>query len=179
MLTKYNIPTPKKLFLIMALFVICTGFAQTISVNGSNWNVNPPAITEAGTNYAGTYESASNQVTINIGGANVLDLLGLVVIGTNPWKVDIRYQAIEWNSAFTIERIRTGDGSQSGGLCLLCVYSINLGTTYEPIEEINTLFFEGRGNRINIPIQFRISGVSVTVPVANYGATIIFTVAPN
>ena len=68
---------PQPIFLLLAffryfqIFILVLGAnngkAQTMVISGSDWTVNIPPITEAGTNYAGTYESQTSQIQLTIG----------------------------------------------------------------------------------------------------------------
>jgi len=141
---------------------------RTLTVGGNNWTVTIPSITEAGTNYAGTYESAANQILLT---ASVPLLLG-------SGKVSVRYEANPtWNSSLILNARRTGDGTT---VCVLC--SISGGTTYQPIgltdvELFRIVAIATLASYSNIPIQLQLSGVSVTVPAATYNSRIVFTIS--
>lgn len=143
--------------------------AQSLTVVGSNWSPTIIPITEAGNNYNAMYESSSNQILLNVG---VPLLLGA---GT----VSVRYEANTlWNNNLNLDIRRTGNGST---LCVLC--SISGGTTYQPITTINTELFRisavlALASYSNIPIQLRLSGISVLLPAANYNARVVFTISP-
>lgn len=171
----------KLLFVIVVLFTI-NGFAQiinrTITVAGSDWNVNTNSTpsfaqpTEAGNDYSGTYESPSNQVLISVA---VPILLG-------SGKVSVRYEPDPlWHSSLIIETRKTGNGS---GLCLLCSITPSGVSTYQVVTTQDTEVFRvfaallDLANASDIPIQFRLSGVSVTLPVDEYRARIVFTISP-
>jgi len=55
----------KKYLYVIPLIISSYLTGQTITVGGSNWTVSVPSITEAGTNYAGTYQSATNLITLS------------------------------------------------------------------------------------------------------------------
>ncbi|OCK52446.1 hypothetical protein BA768_12060 [Chryseobacterium sp. CBo1] len=141
---------------------------RTLTVGGNNWTVTIPSITEAGTNYAGTYESAANQILLT---ASVPLLLG-------SGKVSVHYEANPtWNSSLILNARRTGDGTT---VCVLC--SISGGTTYQPIgltdvELFRIVAIATLASYSNIPIQLQLSGVSVTVPAATYNSRIVFTIS--
>lgn len=157
--------------IIVLLFSISLSQAKaqrTLTVGGNNWTVTIPSITEAGTNYAGTYESAANQILLT---ASVPLLLG-------SGKVSVRYEANPtWNSSLILNARRTGDGTT---VCVLC--SISGGTTYQPIgltdvELFRIVAIATLASYSNIPIQLQLSGVSVTVPAATYNSRIVFTIS--
>ncbi|PUB32745.1 hypothetical protein C8J95_104146 [Elizabethkingia sp. YR214] len=161
-------------FRYFLLFILVLGAnntkAQTLIIGGNDWTVNIPHITEAGTNYAGTYESLTNQILLTI---SVPLLLG-------TGKVSVRYVPNPtWNNALALAAKRTDDGTT---LCVLC--SITGGKdNYIPLTQTDIELFRitavlALAAYNNIGIQLRLSGVSVTVPAANYQARVIFTVGP-
>ncbi|MCL1652787.1 Uncharacterised protein [Elizabethkingia miricola] len=161
-------------FRYFLLFILVLGAnngkAQTMVISGSDWTVNIPPITEAGTNYAETYESQASQIQLTIG----VPLL----LGTG--KISVHYVPNPtWNNALSLAAKRTDDGTT---LCVLC--SITGGKdNYVPLTQTDIELFRitavlALAAYNNIGIQLRLSGVSVTVPAANYQARVIFTVGP-
>lgn len=142
--------------------------AQTLAVTGSNWTVSIPSITEAGTNYAGTYESATNQILL---AASVPLLLGNA-------KVSVHYQANPtWNNGLILSAKRTGNGTT---LCVLC--TISGGTNYQTVTLTDIELFRisavlALASYSNIPIQLQLSGVSVTIPATAYQSSVVFTIS--
>ncbi|WLD23612.1 hypothetical protein NU10_13020 [Flavobacterium dauae] len=162
------------LVLTILFFIGFTINAQTIVVGGSNWSIPITPITEAGMDYTGTFESATNQFLIS---ATIPGLLGL--LRTETVQVHFEENPL-WNNNLTFDIRRTTSGG-GGGICVLC--SVSGGTTYQPITKNTTNFFNlnipigiGAKNFTNIPIQLKLSGTSVTLPVANYNARIVFTI---
>jgi hypothetical protein len=168
----------KKLLFVIVFLITINGFTQTITVSGSDWNINTNSTpsftqpTEAGNDYSGTYESPSNQVLISVA---VPILLG-------SGKVSVRYEPDPlWHSSLIIETRKTGNGS---GLCLLCSITPSGVSTYQVVTTQDTEVFRvfaallNLANASDIPIQFRLSGVSVTLPVDEYRARIVFTISP-
>ncbi|MCL1669569.1 hypothetical protein M2T82_16005 [Elizabethkingia ursingii] len=156
--------------IIILIFSLNTTKAQTLIIGGNDWTANIPNITEAGTNYAGTYESLTNQILLTI---SVPLLLG-------TGKVSVHYVPNPtWNNALSLAAKRTDDGTT---LCVLC--SITGGKdNYIPLTQTDIELFRitavlALAAYNNIGIQLRLSGVSVTVPAANYQARVIFTVGP-
>lgn len=166
LLKKRNL-TVNSICFFLLLLMASPAHSQTLTVGGSNWTVNIPSITEAGTNYAGTYESATNQILLT---ASVPLLLG-------TGKVTVRYVVNPtWNNALTLNIRRTGNGST---VCLLC--TITGGTTYQPITTSDVELFRiaavlALATYNNIPLQLELTGVSVTVPAAAYNSRIVFTI---
>ncbi|KAA5531708.1 hypothetical protein [Paenimyroides baculatum] len=167
MIVKCNIS--RNLFLKITLFIMWNGLAQN-QINGTNWTVNIPSITEAGNNYAGSYESNSNQVEINL---QLPALLGVRA-------VKIHYTPNNWHNSLTIEARKTGNGNL-GLICVGCSLNPSGTSAYKIITQVSTELFRGTGilNLVtisNIPIQLKINGISVTIPADNYSATIVFTI---
>ncbi|WP_419869620.1 hypothetical protein [Chryseobacterium sp. CT-SW4] len=160
----------KFLWLVLPLFIISnsTYQAQTLTLTGTNWAVSVPTITEAGSNYAGTYESATNQAVLAV---SVPLLLGNA-------KVSVRYEANPtWNSGLVISAKRTSNGTT---LCALC--TITGGTAYQTVTLTDIELFRiqavlALASYTGINIQFQLSGVSVTIPAASYQSRVVFTVS--
>lgn len=142
--------------------------AQTLTVTGTAWTVPITTITEAGTNYTGTYQSATNQILL---AASVPLLLGNA-------KVSVHYQPNPtWNSSLILSAKRTGNGTTACGLC-----TITGGTTYITLTQTDIELFRisaivALGAYNNIPIQLQLSGVSVTIPATTYQSNIVFTIS--
>lgn len=157
-----------KITLILSLLFFCTIKAQTIDIVGTNWTVAIPSITEAGSNYAGTYESVANQISLKV------DIP--LVLGSG--KISVHYTPNPtWNSNLILSAKRTGNGTT---LCLLC--SITGGTAYQTVTLTDVELFRitavlALASYSNIPIQLQLSGVSVTIPAATYNSRIVFTVS--
>lgn len=157
------------IFISLLILLPVSSIAQTLTVGGNNWTPTIPPITEAGTDYAGTYESATNQILLN---ASVPLLLGNA-------KVSVRYQANPlWNTAMTLNIRRTGNGTT---VCVLC--TITGGTTYQALTLVDVELFRigavlALANYNNIPIQLQLTGVSVTIPTATYNSRVVFTIGP-
>lgn len=142
---------------------------RTLIVAGTNWVASIPAITEAGNNYSGTYESAANEILLT---ATVPLLLG-------TGKVSMHYEANpSWNSNLILSARRTGNGTSS---CTTC--TITGGTTYTTIplttdvELFRITAVLALASYTNIPVQLQLSGVSVTIPAATYSSRIVFTIS--
>ena len=52
----------------------------------------------------------------------------------------------------------------------------NDGLIFQTITDVDNVFFYTTGNQKNVPIQYRIKGISVLLPVQDYIAIIIYTV---
>lgn len=188
---KIKSPFLKEQFLKSYLYIIALIMGsymegQTINIAGTNWTVSVPAITEAGSNYTGTYDNPS-QLTLsgNLPGS-FLNLLT-----SSGAKISMHYVPSTWNSNLHLYAKRNGGTATISGLCLLCSATINGGTAaFIEIPQassatLSTITFTGLlglGNSVTysgINVQLEISGVSVTIPAATYSAQIVFTIGPN
>lgn len=155
---------------ILLLLIYKSGIAQSMSVGGNNWSVSPPAITEAGKNYVGIYESPDNQI--------LLTLTGPLLLGN--MHVSAHYEANPlWDNNLKLSILRTNSGT---GLCLLCSLSgnenyIQLNTTDITLFNFTTAALLTTVN--NVAMKLKVSGVSVVLPAATYGCKVVFTISPN
>lgn len=162
--------TPLIQYVYILLLVGCCHHlkSQTLTVAGTTWAVPITTITEAGSNYNGTYQSAANQVLL---AASVPLLLG-------TGKISVHYQPNPtWNNALILSAKRTGNGTT---VCVLC--TITGGTSYITLTQTDIELFRisavlALGAYSNIPIQLQLSGVSVTIPATAYQSRIVFTIS--
>lgn len=176
----------RKYIYIIALIIGSFLDCQTINIAGSNWAVSVPTITEAGTNYAGTYDNPS-QLTLsgNLPGS-FLNLLS-----SSGARISMHYVPTTWNSNLHLYAKRSGGSTTINGLCVLCTATINGGNAaFIEIPQgsaatLSTITFSGvlgLGNSVNyssINVQLEIGGVSVTIPATTYSAQIVFTIGAN
>jgi hypothetical protein len=134
-----------------------------IDVAGS-WAYSIPAtnIADAGLDFTGTYTSGANQVLLSIynsGGNNY------------RYRVDVRRSDISWKSKIKVWGRRTGDGIPSNGGARVWG-----GQSYKKITKSNKVFFQGKKDSSDIPIQYQLRNISVLIPAKSYSTTIIYTV---
>ncbi|MDR6922263.1 MULTISPECIES: hypothetical protein [Chryseobacterium] len=176
----------KKYLYIISLVIGSSFEAQTISIAGSNWAVSVPTITEAGTNYTGTYD---NPNLLTLSGTLPGSFLNLLT--SAGAKISMHYVPTLWNSNLHLFAKRSGGTTTINGLCILCTATINGGNTnYIEIPQataatLSTITFTGvlgLGNSVNyadIGVQLEIRGASVTIPAAAYSTQVVFTIGPN
>lgn len=159
----------KNIFIVILIVFSQLQSQRTLTVGGTNWTVTIPSITEAGDNYAGTYESSTSQIILAV---------SVPLLLTNG-KVSMHYTANPvWNSNLILSAKRTGDGTTT---CVAC--SISGGTTYTTIpptadiELFRITAVLALASYSNIPVQLQLSGVSVTLPAASYNSQIVFTIS--
>lgn len=166
-------------FAMILMITALASHAQSISVTG-NWaaNVSSTAVTEAGNDYGTGYiiESTSNQIYIDVtasqstGGAGQpwwWCLYFSCIIGPNDWEVKVSQSDINWDSRLKLHVKRTGSGSASG---------VTLGTIYTTISTSPQTFFRGTNDAFLIPVQYKLSGMSVLIPTGTYNTNVVYTV---
>ena len=133
--------------------------AVSISVTGSWFETidENDLVGGAGSDLQSTYESAADQVSI--------DLLGA---GKKYWRVDVRKVDTDWHGDLDLYLRRTSDGSGKG--------QIAGGTSYQQVTDTYQEFFNGDGNRRGVNVQLMLDGVSAALPCGNYLTTVYYTV---
>jgi len=147
------------LFLTAALTLLVLAEAANITIVGIwSWTVGPGDLQGGpGSELNTTYESPANQVTMSVRGS-----------GNIGWRVEVLRIDSNWHANFLLDIRRTGSGRGPG--------TVSGGTTYLTITTMSQSFVTGSGNRWGIPLQERLSGVSVSIPPATYTTTIQYTV---
>jgi len=154
----------KRLYIMLFILLSFIGFkqgaqAQTITVTG-NWSL-IIGLSDlqggAGSDFNPTYESAVDQIIIDIQGKK-----------TTNWRVDVSKDDITWDSRMLLYVRRTSDGTGPG--------SISGGLTYQQITEVDQEFFRGGKNRQNIHVQLKLDGITVGIPTGTYTTTVYYTV---
>lgn len=112
----------------------------------------------AGSGLQGAIQSASSEVTLDV---------SLTASATDRWRVEVRRTNSVWNSAMHMWVRRTGVGSGLG--------SVAEGTSWVEVTSTNAAFFEGEGNRSGVPIEIRLTGLSLSVAPDAYLTTIQYT----
>lgn len=179
----------KRYLYILLLLICCVTKGQTVNVTG-NWTASIPTITEAGTNYTGTYDNSANTAPNQIVLSGSIPDSVIKLLSSSGAKITMHYVSNPWHSSLGLSAKRVGGTASISGLCLGCTVSINGGTTYIPISSatdvtLSTITFSGLlgiGNHINysgIVVNTQVSGVSVTIPASTYSARIVFTISAN
>jgi len=138
--------------------------AQTISINsGTTWSIPSlsSTITKAGKNYEHIETSSASQTLLKVN-------------AVLAWSISAHLSTTSnWDSSLKLSVQRTGNGT---GIAILTG-----GTTYIQLTSHPQTFFNGLLNltasRDNIPIQYKIEGLSVTLPVKTYTTTVTYTVS--
>lgn len=154
--------TGRVLFLAISLLLALTrveaidisaagGWTETIDENDLQ--------SGAGSNLIATYESVTNAST-----AGISNCTG----DSDNWRVDVKRSDSGWQGDFVLYAKRTSDGTGTG--------SISGGLSYIEITTADVEFFSGAGNRDNIDLQYRLTGMSVNASPNTYNTTIMLTI---
>jgi hypothetical protein len=158
----------KGILFCMAFLLGAAAFGQTVSISngasGATWSVPTlsSTISKAGKNYEHVETSSPSHTLLKV---------SAVVI----WSVSVHQSATSnWDPSLKLYVQRTGTGT---GLAIL-----SGGTSYIQLSSTSQQFFTGlltlfSGNRDNIPIQYKIEGLSVMLPVKTYTTTVMYTIS--
>lgn len=147
-------------YLVLALVGIYAraGLAADITVTGG-WmeTINASFLTAgAGSDLASQIESASGITVVTIANA------------PGNWTLRARKSGSGGHPDVTIHVRRSSSGSGTG--------SISGGTSFVALGGSDAEIFTGTEARENISLQFKLSGISKSIPPATYLSSIIFTV---
>jgi hypothetical protein len=112
-----------------------------------------------GGNVTGDYESPADIESLTIGGCSG---------AADAWRIDIKKTDTLWDGDLVISaRVRntgTGDGT------------VSASGTYQVLTDTSTPFFSGKGNRADITVQLKVSGISVSrIQAGRYLADLLYT----
>ena len=129
---------------------------QTIAVTGS-WSVSVGLADlqgGPGTDFNNPYESPSNQIDVDIWGGSF----------GKTWAVQVQRVDISWDTNLTLEA-QAFHAKISGG------------TPYQEITTTNQELFRSNNskNAVNIDVQLRLSGVSLTIGTGTFTTTVYYT----
>lgn len=154
----------KKIFLILCISFLFLVFnikaqAQEITVTGS-WSLTiglGDMQGGAGSDFNPTYESAADQISIDIKGKKVAD-----------WRVYVSKVDITWDNRMLLYVRITDPGTGPG--------SLSGGSTYQQITDTDQEFFSGGKNRQDIKAQLQLDDMTVEIPQNTYITTVYYTV---
>ena len=156
-----------RLFTKIFIFLISLQCYSQMNVSVNETNLFDPIDTPiyAGENISTEIESDSNAylITVNILPNNTNNTL------YNSWHIDVQKSEIIWDSNLDLQIRLTGTGSSIYG------NTASGQTSYGSIQNSNTTIVNGTGWIDNIPLQVKITGISVTLEAKNYSTDIIFT----
>jgi len=146
---------------LLALLVCYGGICWAISITATgNWSetIDASDLTAgAGSNLIDTYQSAADAVSMDIAATS------------GNWKLDVKKINSNWHDNLHLYIQRTSDGTGPG--------SISGGDSYLEVTDIDITFFSGNGDRSNVNVRLKLTGVSVQVPPGVYTAAVYYTVS--
>ncbi|MCF2487724.1 hypothetical protein [Dyadobacter sp. CY347] len=154
------------LALMLVFGTNCVGQTLTIAnlPLGATWTVPTlsSSVTTAGKDY------------VVYGETSVVAQTTLMINALLFWTVNVQLSTTtNWNPRLKVYVVRTGNGT--GGAIL------NGGTTYKEVTTTTQAFFSGSLGlnyaRDNVPVQYKIEGMSVMLPAKTYTTTIVYTVS--
>jgi hypothetical protein len=151
-------------FFLLVPFLLFLARAEAIDLSASGgWSetINEfDLVSGAGSDLVDTYESATDATSMTISNCTG---------DTDNWRLDVRrIDDAGWHGDFTLYVQRTSDGAGTG--------SVSGGLSYIEVTTTDTQLFSGAGDRSNISIQYKLTGMSINVLPATYTETMTFTV---
>ena len=109
----------------------------------------------AGSDVTSQYESGSGAATLTISNT-----------AGASWRILARRSDSTWHGDFVLAVRRTSDGSGSG--------AVIGGSSYTQLSTLDTEIFSGSGDRSNIAVQYKLTGMSKIVSPNLYSSGITF-----
>ena len=135
------------IFILIITTKVCSG-ANISADGGCSFNFDASnLLSGAGSNFAGSPESTPDQIDLTI--ANT---------GGAGWRISAQKIDALWNNNL-----------------LLWIRRNDISADYQQIDNINRTVFTGTGDNI-LPLQFKLSGISVSVPPGVYNTTVSYTI---
>lgn len=142
---------------------------QGISVSPfSDWQIRPePNLILAGNDLPGTYATAPDHMRLSVElGGDLKDNKDNI-----RWKVEVQRVDLDWHPNLDLYVRLTGEGTgpEKGKV-------VKGGEVFQRIDRSPIKFFECRGWRYDLPIQFELRGVSLFLPTKTYRVEVLFTI---
>ena len=161
------------LFIVfLCLFTTVASSQIRINVTGS-WSKSVPRtdVVEAGNDLSGNYTSGASVVKIDVSQRRYWDNFS-----GYDWRIDVSKVDIDWDNTLSVYARRTGNGLGYPFWFFYLFGAISGGTNFQQITDVDQAFFNGTNSDLDIPIQYRIRGASLTLPAKTYSTTIVYTV---
>lgn len=153
----------------MMIFGVAMAQKMKVDVDGQlEFDNSEFTVDEAGENFKSSVESESSMYF----SIEANDDYEKKINKNQKWNVSIYKEDYNWNDGLILEARRTGNGTRAQGKR----DRIWDGTTYQEITNNSTYFFRGRGEIVDIPISFKLSGVSLEMGAGNFESKIIVTI---
>ncbi len=112
----------------------------------------------AGSELVSTDQSATSQIVIEV---------SATAGSSDSWRLDVRRADSTWPSEIGLWVRRTGGGSGTG--------SIDGGLAWIEVGATDISFFSGEGDRDSIPVQLRITGLSLGLSPDSFLSTVHYS----
>ncbi len=156
----------KKITVILIVLLTNFSFSQEIKVKGK-WHkkFSVSNIKDAGSDYKEYYLSRKDQSKLSVSSENSEKQEDLYA----EFKIYVSKDDDEWHKNIIIQVRRTSNGRNRN-------FNIFSGTEFQTVTDNPTYFFNTIGKQKNVPIQYKIIGLSVLLPAKTYSTEIVFTV---
>lgn len=167
---KSNIRNYKRIFLLNLFPVLC--LSQTVTLSNTSWDIIMGAANltgGAGTYFVDYLVGPANTVGINVSHLNIPSPFSI--------RLDVSRTMAGWPGSWDLRIRRTGDGGGSGGISGGTTYLLVDGSTRQFCTFTSVGFwFLNWVNRTNIPVQYRLEGLSNLQTGGTYTTTLTYTV---
>ena len=153
----------------MVLVIIHTGLSQHVQISPfSDWYVSQSVQDIlVGEDIQGTHTSREDHLllSVNFGSHSHHKKMH------TKWRVTVHREDRDWHKNLKVYVRRTGDGYGER-------YDkpIKNGSTFRKVNKGYRTLFKCEGSRFEIPIQFEVQGLSLTIPAKTYSTMIVFTI---
>lgn len=132
---------------------------------GGGETLNAPSISEAGADLSSFIETSANfvEIWVRTRGSNRFP-------ENRDYAVTVSRQDMNWHEDLDFYIRRTGNGTGAP------TSTITGGTNYLLLSTFDQVLFTGFRRRLDVPFQYRIEGISLTIPSGNYSTNVIYTI---
>jgi hypothetical protein len=134
-----------------------------------NKSISSVAITEAGMDFHGEMEFSRDEIIMSV----AIFPQNLDNVMYRSWQIQVSKNDLEWNEILELYIRRSGDGKSDYN------NKPQNGYNYQKIDANSTFLFSGQGWISSIPLQIKITGLSVVLPAKSYATEIVFTLIDN
>jgi hypothetical protein len=152
--------------ILISLTIIQSSGQLIVTLSGMpNLNSSTLAIYEAGNDFNNSITESQPNTLITIQNNNVNNS------NNYDYKVEVNLMEVSQNYHLEVERTGAGTNRQGGS----ATGRVTGGSPAIRLSATPVLFFEGTGDRLNIPIIFSLHNLSVTRPAGNISFSLVFT----
>jgi hypothetical protein len=160
-----------QLSILLFLFInVAWGQELKVSIEGNaTFDNSQYSINEAGEDFPSSIESESS-VYVSVIYGNYWDRKHHQ---NKKWRIHIHKSDLTWNDNLKVEAKRTGKGHNIKKKGKSKIYD---GDHYQNATNLPTYFFGGKDEITNIPVNLKISGISVIMGAKEFETNMVFTV---